>query len=226
MEKRIEENKLLFCVRELLPNFSGREVIERLKSQGYSENQIREAIELLKSQKPDLSDLNTIYYGNLLLEKVIQKSEKLASLKELVLRKRADEIYLEKYLQGNFVLGFEPDINLIPILIDCLNEKDPRIVGSAAFLIGKIGNIKSVDKLCEALEKIKSEINTQEDFEPSDQELAESLLGDAIVSICSNTKIPKDGEIEFTKIRPKHLEHGWKVAKVKFDMRTKDSILL
>src|SRR3989338_3892049 len=201
--KRIQENKLLFCVRELLPHFSGREIVEKLKPIGYSEKQAKEAIEFLKRDKPDLSDLNTIYQGNLLLEKINQKTEKLVGLKELVLRKRADEIYLEKYLGGQFILGFEPDINLIPILADCLSDKDPRIVGGAGLLLGKIGNIKTVDKLTEALEKMKmSETSEPEkDFEPSEYELTESIIGDSIVTIYTNTKIGKEGEIDFKRIR-------------------------
>ena len=228
--KRIEENKLLFCVRELLPHFSGRQIVEKLKHIDYSENQVKDAIEFLKKEKPDLSDLNTIYQGNLLLGKVNPKSEKMVVLKELVLRKRADEIYLEKYLSGNFVLGFEPDINLIPILVDCLSEKDPRIIGGAAFLIGKIGNIKSVDKLIVALEKIKlsETLEPQKDFEPSEYELAESIIGDSIVTICTNTKISKEGKIDFKRIRSKHYsgdEPRWGLENSMFDTKTKKEII-
>ena len=226
--KRIQENKLLFCVRELLPHFSGREIVEKLKPIGYSEKQAKEAIEFLKRDKPDLSDLNTIYQGNLLLEKINQKTEKLVGLKELVLRKRADEIYLEKYLGSQFVLGFEPDINLIPILADSLRDKDPRIVGGAAFLLGKIGNIKTVDKLAEALEKIKPpEALVVADFEPSDDELAESIIGDAIISVCTNTKIQKDGEISFKRIKHNAFPGSsrWNLFKVNFDLRSKNQTI-
>ena len=232
MEKRIEESKLLFCVRELLPHFSGREIAGKLGQHGYSENHVKEAIELVKKTNPDLSDLATIHAGSSLLGNIFPSAEKLEKLKGNVLRKKPDEIFLEDYAKGsNFVLGFEPNINLMPILIDSLKEKDPRIVGGAAFLLGKLGNVKILDKMAGALDAMKrlaeknpGALHGENDYEPTEYEIAESILGDAIVSIASKSSFSREGQIEYKKLAPEHSHHNqvfFRLEKIKFNLKSK-----
>ncbi len=260
VKKELDDDVKINGPRKLPMNYLETGVAEKLsklgtsktEKQGYSPEERKDAIDFYyklrdENRLSELSgDLQVIYPGSKILERISPRVEKLDSLKDFVLSRKTEEINLSYYLKsdpaGFFVLGFDANNKIVSDLVKALDDKNVQIFGGAALLLGRIEDKNSFEKLLKKLEEVKKLAKqnsgtyseprawageSEPTYNPSDYELAESIIGDAIISVVKKNELKKTGKISFNRFMSSHIDvvgsarlFYWTKMEVEFDLAT------